>query len=190
VSFPLTPARIAQLLPPPAKMRAEIYAANIALHWPLIDTCLSALGITSNAALIAALATIRVECPPFHPVKEYGGDAYLNRMYDTRKDLGNTPEADGDGALYGGRGFAQLTGKDNYRRAGVAIGVDLVARPDEALEPNGNAAIFAWFFHEHNIARVAEAGDWVRVRKIWNGGRNGLDEFLGYVKTLEGACNA
>jgi hypothetical protein len=54
----------------------------------------------------------------FQPVEEMGGTAYLNRMYDTRTDLGNTPARDGDGAKYAGDGYVQNTGLTNARTTG------------------------------------------------------------------------
>jgi putative chitinase len=80
------------------------------------------------------------------PIKEYGTTAYFTRMYDIRgsrpavaKALGNTTP--GDGPKYCGRGFVQLTGKGNYYRAGILIGIDLVNRPDLALQPDIAARI-------------------------------------------------
>lgn len=64
------------------------------------------------------------------PIKEKGGDKYLSK-YDTgrlAKNLGNTPQADGDGQKYAGRGFVQITGRANYRKFGIE------ANPDRALE--------------------------------------------------------
>lgn len=50
---------------------------------------------------------------------ESGGLFYTEEIasgdaYDTRTDLGNTPQVDGDGRLYKGRSFIQVTGKNNY----------------------------------------------------------------------------
>lgn len=77
--------------------------------------------------------------------------AYFTRMYDIRgarpakaRELGNlTP---GDGAKYAGRGYVQLTGLDNYRKATAklrALGydVDLVAKPDLAMRADLAALI-------------------------------------------------
>lgn len=64
------------------------------------------------------------------PIKELGGDKYLSK-YDTgklAKALGNTPQADGDGQKFAGRGLVQITGRSNYRKFGIE------ARPDEALK--------------------------------------------------------
>ncbi|WP_328591186.1 hypothetical protein [Rhizobium rhizophilum] len=64
------------------------------------------------------------------PITEYGGRKYFHK-YDTgklAKDLGNMPEADGDGFLYRGRGFVQITGRANYRKFGIE------ATPEKALE--------------------------------------------------------
>lgn len=88
------------------------------------------------------------------PIHELGGTAYLTRMYDINgqrpakaRELGNlTP---GDGAKYGGRGYVQLTGKNNYAKAtaklrALGIDVDLVAFPDRAMEPMIAATIMVW----------------------------------------------
>jgi putative chitinase len=64
------------------------------------------------------------------PIKERGGNNYLSK-YDTgtlAKILGNTPQADGDGQKFLGRGLVQITGRDNYRKFGIE------AKPDEALK--------------------------------------------------------
>lgn len=77
------------------------------------------------------------------PITEYGGRAYFDK-YDTGRlaaALGNTPQADGDGFKYRGRGYVQLTGLANYRRAGSKLGIDLVNNPDLALNAEHAASI-------------------------------------------------
>lgn len=78
------------------------------------------------------------------PISEIGRRVYFDALYDPvrasssarrqrARAMGNT--AEGDGYRYRGRGYVQLTWKDNYARAGALLGVDLVANPDRALEP-------------------------------------------------------
>jgi len=57
--------------------------------------------------------------------------------------MGNTQE--GDGFKYRGRGFIQITGKNNYAAYGKMIGEDLVGNPDRANDPFVAAKIAAAF---------------------------------------------
>lgn len=86
--------------------------------------------------------------------------------------LGNTQK--GDGALFIGRGWPQITGRDNYTRCGTAIGLDLVNHPELAALPENAARIAAWFWMTHNLNPLADADDCVGVTKVINGGSNGL----------------
>lgn len=79
-----------------------------------------------------AFATIARETAwTFLPITEYGGKKYFTK-YDVgklAKQLGNTPEADGDGYLYRGRGYVQITGRTNYEKFGIEDA------PEKALDP-------------------------------------------------------
>lgn len=172
--FPLDPARIALALAVPV--------LHVERYWPPILECLESLAIAGRNSCVGVLATIRVECPPFEPIHEYGSAAYLSRKYDGRTDLGDVHA--GDGVKYAGRGFVQITGRLNYEHYGQLLGIHLVDNPDEALEPNCAAAILAAYWHERGIDRLAERQDWVAVRRAVNGGVNGLPEFLQYIEAL------
>ncbi len=50
-----------------------------------------------------------------------------------KKQLGNTEQ--GDGYKFRGRGFNQLTGRDNYKKIGAKIGIDLENNPDLLSDP-------------------------------------------------------
>jgi putative chitinase len=68
----------------------------------------------------------------------------FNSVYANRN--GNGDYASGDGNRYRGRGYIQLTGKDNYRKIGEAIGEDLVGNPDLVLDPAiARKASIAWW---------------------------------------------
>ncbi len=100
-----------------------------------------------------------------------------NRVYASR--MGNGPPASGDGWRYRGRGYIQLTGKDNYTRFGAAIGVDLVRDPDRAADP-----AVAWQIAVRYMATRRRAGRtllaWADLRddemvtEGINGGQHGL----------------
>jgi len=105
------------------------------------------------------------------------GEQIFNVVYGNRSDLGNDQE--GDGFKYRGRGPIQLTGKDNYKRIGEAIGVDLVKNPDLVLTNKdiGLRAVKAYFdfkgFSDVNSAAglarvVGHAGGQAEANRRWN----------------------
>lgn len=156
---------------------------NVTTSWPLILASLTAHDMPTLPVQIAAAATVCVESPTWLPVPEkYSGtpEVYFAK-YDGR--MGNIEP--GDGMKYKGRGFIQITGKSNYARYGAMLGIDLVGNPDLALQPSVAADVLALYFRDRNIDAAAKVGNWVSVRKLVNGGVNGLEKFLGIVNALE-----
>lgn len=86
----------------------------------------------------------------------------------------NGNDQPGDGWTYRGRGYIQLTGKDNYREAGEALGLDLVGHPELASDPQNASRIAVWYWEN----RVPEAArDDVRAATLAvNGKLNGLED--------------
>jgi putative chitinase len=78
----------------------------------------------------------------------------------------------GDGYLYRGRGFTQLTGEDNYRAAGTALNLDLVNNPDLAAQPENASRIAVWYWQ--NRVPAADRDDVSAATRAVNGGDNGL----------------
>ena len=90
-------------------------------------------GIGLPPQIAYVLATVDWETDhTFEPIPEKGPDSYFDR-YEGREDLGNVQP--GDGLRFKGRGFVQITGRNNYQNYGRILGIDLVNHPDLALEP-------------------------------------------------------
>ncbi len=107
----------------------------------------------------------------FYKEEIASGDAY-----DTRVDLGNTPEKDGDGRLYKGRGWIQCTGKTNYTQASREFGVDFVKNPDLIEEYPYCALVAGWYWDRKNLNLFADKDDIKSITKRINGGYNGLED--------------
>lgn len=78
----------------------------------------------------------------------------------------------GDGYLYRGRGFTQLTGEENYRAAGAALDLDLVRNPDLAADLGNAARISVWYWQER--VPQADRDDVSTATVAINGGVNGF----------------
>ena len=97
---------------------------------------------------------------------------YANRM-------GNGSTISGDGWKYHGRGYIQLTGKDNYTAFGKSIGVDICANPDLVATTYALASA-AWFWSKNKLNEIADGGSSVevvtKITKRVNGGTIGLQD--------------
>lgn len=128
------------------------------------------------------LATAYVEtAKTFQPIVEYGSMKYFEK-YDVgnlAKRLGNTPELDGDGYKYRGRGYVQITGTDNYIKFKKLLNVDLVNNPGLALNHDVAASILTYgmlngsftgvgFRNKRPVGRY-DRNAYVRARAIING---------------------
>lgn len=80
----------------------------------------------------------------------------------------------GDGYRYHGRGYLPVPGKDHYRAAGKALGLDLVARPELAAEPEHAASIAAWYW-KNRVPQSARE-DVKSATEALNGKLYGLDD--------------
>jgi putative chitinase len=106
-----------------------------------------------------------------------------NKVYANR--MANGTEASGDGYKFRGRGYIQLTGKDNYTRFGNAIGENIVANPDVV---SGKYALLsaAWFWSNNGLNKLADGGATdatvTSITKRVNGGTIGLADRIKHFK--------
>jgi putative chitinase len=100
-----------------------------------------------------------------------------NKVYGGR--MGNGPESSGDGAKFCGRGYIQLTGKDNYTAFGKSINEDICSSPDKVASSYALLSA-AWFFNKNGLHKMADGGatDAVvtSITKRVNGGTIGLPD--------------
>lgn len=104
-----------------------------------------------------------------------------NLVYGGR--MGNGPEASGEGYKYRGRGYIQLTGKDNYKAFDSIVPEDILANPDLVASKYPLLSA-AWFFHKNCLKKCVDASDATvtAVTKCVNGGTIGLPDRLRHFK--------
>lgn len=106
--------------------------------------------------------------------KEYARkpEMIANRVYANR--MGNGDEASGDGWKFRGRGFIQVTGKDNYSRLSKDTGINYLSNPDSLLTEANSMVSALWFWDKNKLNSLADKDDIRAITKRINGGYNGL----------------
>lgn len=128
------------------------------------------------------MAQTKHESADFSRMKEMGGAQYFANKYDPRfnpakaKQLGNVKP--GDGVKYHGRGYIQITGRENYRKAGQALGLPLEQQPELAAKPEVAAKIAVWYWKARVQPHVANFNDTTAVTKYINPGLRGIKDRL------------
>lgn len=159
----MTPDDLGKMMPYARPENVELFAEPLTLTMGEFE-------IDTPKRQAAFLANIAHESGSLRYVEEIAsGDAY-----EGRKDLGNTEP--GDGRRFKGRGLPQITGRDNYRACGKALGLDLIANPELLEQPLPAARSAGWFWKTKNLAVLADADKFGSLCRNWNGGYNGLDD--------------
>ena len=135
-----------------------------------LNVAMQAHGITTPLRIAHFLAQIAWESGSLKYTEEIASGA----AYDTGKKaiaLGNTPEKDGDGQRFKGRGLIQLTGRANYRAYGTAVGMDFCTAEQWKLlsEPRWATDSAAWFWQTHGLNERADRDEHTNITKIING---------------------
>ena len=171
-----TPSAPAAVKAEPKKIDVKAITGN-----PLEATLLKVAKASGlqGSELAAFMAQCAHETLDFKRLTEFGGSLDF-RKYDPKyapkkaKALGN--KVAGDGAKYKGRGFIQITGRYNYKRAGQELGLDLVNHPELAEDPAIAAKIAVWFWKHRVQPNVDNFKDTTGVTKQINPGMRGLEQ--------------
>lgn len=112
--------------------------------------------------------------------------------YDTgnlAKKLGNTPQKDGDGQRYKGRGLIQVTGRTNYKLYGVVIGKDMEDQKQQnwllLREPHYAADSAGWFWKTHFLNGRADRDEHTNITRIINGSTVTAQKRLPYLRSAK-----
>lgn len=151
-------------------------------------------GIDTKQKVVHYLAQVFHESGALRYTTELASGA----AYDTGAKaiaLGNTPEKDGDGQKYKGRGFLQLTGFANYKAFNDSdlCMEDVITNPGKVAEFPLNQMASMWFWQTHGLNEIADGDDGGKigediVKKITkkvNGGQNGISQRLFYYRRFK-----
>ena len=165
-----------------AAIMANGSKSKLLTYFPLFQTKLPEYQITSPLRIAHFLAQVGHESLSLTYTEELAsGEAYEGRL-----DLGNTEK--GDGKRFKGRGFIQLTGRNNYQAYSNESGLDLMKSGNEKListVPANALDVSLWFWKRQNLNKRADGDDLRGITKRVNGGYNGLDDrekYLGRAK--------
>ena len=149
---------------------------------PVIDANMVKFQIDTPLRKAHFLAQIAHESASFATTREYASGA----AYEGRDDLGNTQK--GDGRKYRGRGLIQTTGRANvteFHKWCVAKKLNppnFVGNPEKIEQMPWALLSAVYYWQSHRLNRYADRDDVITVTKRINGGRNGLQDRIKYLK--------
>ena len=145
---------------------------------PHLHAAMEEFEINTPLRQAAFLAQLAHESGEFRYMEEIWGPTAAQKRYEPpsslARRLGNTEP--GDGFRYKGRGPIQVTGRDNYRRYGGLLGLDLEAEPEQAATPAVGFRIAGLYWQKNGLNELADKEWFKTITKRINGGTNGLEE--------------
>ena len=142
---------------------------------PLVDPLSIALAkysINTPLRICHFLAQTCHESDQYNTTEEYASGA----DYEWDADLGNTQK--GDGVRFKGRSLICVTGRNNYKDCGDALGFDFVSSPELLASPEYAWLGACWFWDTHQLNNLADQDRFRDITLVINGGTNGIDQRL------------
>ena len=159
----MTSEELKKIAPGAAKSKCDLYA-------PILTYEMKAAGIDTKIRQCHFIAQLLHESGSLNYVRELASGA----AYEGRKDLGNVQP--GDGTRYRGRGLIQITGRNNYKICGAALGIQAEEHPDLLEQPYNAVRSAIWFWNSKKLSLLADSDDFVAITKRINGGTNGIQD--------------
>lgn len=161
--------------------------AKRVLYLPFLNRVMETYEINTPLRGAAFLAQLAHESGQFRFMEEIWGPTDQQKRYEPpstlAKQLGNTQP--GDGKLFKGRGPIQITGRDNYRRYGEMLGIDLISNPELAATPQIAFSTAGLYWKNNGLNQLADVGDFRTITKRINGGFNGLADRQRYYEVAK-----
>ena len=163
-------------------LRAAAFIAQTAHESAQYNRLLESLIYSKAAGLMATwpkrFPTEASALPYVRNEEKLANFVYADRM-------GNGDAASGEGFRYRGRGIIQLTGKDNYRAAGLALGLDLIGQPELAQAPEVAFRVAGLYWKSNKLNELADRPDFKAITQRINGGQTGAADREKYYATAQ-----
>lgn len=154
---------------------AQCPVTSVQLVWPLVHRDLAKKGVATKNNQAAAIGTIAIEtASTFMPVRE----AFWLTEEWRKANLRYYP--------WYGRSLIQLTWESNYDKCQKSTGYPVHDNPENAMEPEYAAGIFVWYWtvERPTIPMEADRKNWPEVRRLVQGGSDGLPRLTAICTTL------
>jgi putative chitinase len=165
-----------------AEVMPNLSSGKRALYMPFLQQALEEFEINTPLRLAAFLAQVAHESAEFRFMEEIWGPSAAQRLYEpvTKKSqqLGNTKP--GDGQRFKGRGPIQITGRDNYKRYGELLHVDLISDPGRAAKPEIGFRTAGLYWKKNGLNELADKQWFKTITKRINPPLRGLEDRTRY----------
>lgn len=138
------------------------------------DICAVEAHLNTTRRLAYFTAQGAIETDHYKTLREYGSEERFTRLYEGRRDLGNTQP--GDGARYCGRGILMTTGRFNYQKLQQVTGLSVLEAPELLEDPKNGALAAAQYWVWRGCNTYCDAGHFTKLTKVINGGYTHLKE--------------